>query len=81
MSGGIAEAFSKFPCSSTTGFRDSTSNFLGERRGLEPAVSCVTGGRSNQLNYSTGKSSMLLKLIYLLGKHRLPAVSFWRDAL
>ena len=36
------------------------SDFLAGATGLEPAASCVTGRRSNQLNYATAWDTLLL---------------------
>ena len=43
---------------------------MAERTGLEPATSCVTGRRSNQLNYRSVKKLIMSTLagFYLFGK-------------
>ncbi len=51
MIAGIAAAFID-PLLVNDGFWDSDSNSLAGATGLEPAASCVTGRRSNQLNYA-----------------------------
>jgi hypothetical protein len=42
--------------------------------GLEPAASCVTGRRSNQLNYAPSWDTLLLCLLISLGSLSCPPV-------
>jgi hypothetical protein len=45
------------PARQRRGFETLTLNFLAGATGLEPAASCVTGSRSNQLNYARAIST------------------------
>ncbi len=43
--------------------------FIAIRKGLEPSTSCVTGRRSNQLNYRTNKRAANIRVISLDSQH------------
>jgi hypothetical protein len=62
---GIAAPFID-PLLVNDGFWDSDSNSLAGATGLEPAASCVTGRRSNQLNYAPAISISYLTALSFL---------------
>ena len=51
--------------------------FVAERTGLEPATSCVTGRRSNQLNYRSAQSLAILYDSGLFVNKIFQGLIFW----